>query len=33
MYSYIMGIDEELWDILEDGIGDLVLGEEGAAIY
>jgi len=24
-YSYIMGLDEELWDILEDGVGDLVL--------
>ena len=22
-YSYIMGLDEELWDILEDGLGDL----------
>jgi len=27
-----MGLDEELWDILEDGVGDLVLDEEGAAI-
>jgi len=26
-----MGLDEELWDILEDGVGDLVLDEEGAA--
>jgi len=32
MYSHIMGLDEELWDILEDGIGDLALDEEGAAI-
>jgi len=32
MYSYIMGLDEELWDILEDGVGDLALDEEGAAI-
>jgi hypothetical protein len=32
MYSHIMGLDEELWDILEDGVGDLVLDEEGAAI-
>jgi len=31
-YSYIMGLDEELWDILEDGVGDLDLDEEGAAI-
>jgi len=27
-YSYVMGLDEELWDILEDGVGDLVLDEE-----
>ena len=32
MYSHIMGLDEELWDILEDGVGDLVLDEEGATI-
>jgi len=32
MYSYIMSLDEELWDVLEDGVGDLVLDEEGAAI-
>jgi len=31
-YSYIMGLDEELWDILEDGVGDLDLDEEGAAV-
>jgi len=31
-YSYIMGLDEELWDILEDGVGDLVLDEEGVLI-
>jgi len=31
-YSYVMGLDEELWDILEDGVGNLVLDEEGAAI-
>jgi len=31
-YSYIMGLDEELWDILEDGVGDLVLDEERAAV-
>ena len=29
-YSYVLGLDEELWDILE--CGDLVLDEEGAAI-
>jgi len=27
-YSYVMGLDEELWDILEDDVGDLVLHEE-----
>ena len=32
VYSYVMGLNEELWDILEDGVGDLVLDEEGAAI-
>ena len=31
-YSYVMGLDEELWDILEDGVGDLVLDEEGVAV-
>ena len=31
-YSYLMGLDEELWDILEEGVGNLVLDEEGAAI-
>jgi len=31
-YSYVMGLDEELWDILEDGVGDLVLDEAGATI-
>ena len=31
-YSYVMGLDEEMWDILEEGVGDLVLDEEGAAI-
>jgi len=31
-YSYIMGLDEELWDILEDGVGDLDLDEEGAVV-
>jgi hypothetical protein len=32
-YSYVMSLDEELWDILEEGVSDdLVLEEEGAAI-
>jgi len=31
-YSYIMGFDEELWDILEDGVGDLDLDEEGTTV-
>jgi len=31
-YNYIMGLDEELWDILEDGVGDLDLDEEGAVV-
>jgi len=28
-----MGLDEELWNILEDGLDDLELDEEGAAIH
>jgi len=31
-YSYIMGLDEELWDILKDGVGDLDLVAEGAVV-
>ncbi|KEH32849.1 hypothetical protein MTR_3g408370 [Medicago truncatula] len=31
MYSHIIGINEELWDILEDDV-DLTLDEEGVAI-
>jgi hypothetical protein len=27
-----MGLDEELWDILGDGVGDLVLDEKGVVI-
>jgi len=27
-----MGLDEELWDILEDGVGDLDLDEEGVVV-
>jgi len=33
MYSYIMGLDDELCDILKDGVGDLALDEEGGTIY
>jgi len=32
MYSHIMGMDDELWEILEEGVGDLKLDEEGAAL-
>ena len=32
MYSHIMGMNEELWVVLEDGVGDLKLVEEGAAL-
>jgi len=32
MYSHIMGMDDELWDTLEEGVGDLKLDEEGAAL-
>jgi len=32
MYNHIMGLDEEIWDVLENGVGDLALDEEGAAI-
>jgi len=32
MYSHIMGLDEELWDVLEDDVGDLVFDEEGVSI-
>ena len=28
MYSHIMEMDDELWDILEEGVGDLKLDEE-----
>jgi hypothetical protein len=31
-YSSVMSLDEELWDILEEGVGDLVLDEEGAVV-
>jgi hypothetical protein len=32
MYSYIMGLDEELWQVLEDGVDDLELDEEGVVV-
>ena len=32
MYSQIMGMDDEFWDILEEGVGDLKLDEERAAL-
>ena len=32
MYSHIIGMDEELWDILEEGDGNLRLDEEGVAL-
>jgi len=31
-YSYIMGLDEEQWDVLEDGVGDLESDEEGVVV-
>jgi len=31
-YSYIMGLDEDFLDILEDGVGDLDLDEEGVVV-
>jgi len=32
MYRHIMGMDDELWDILEEGVGDLKLDEEGVEL-
>jgi len=32
MYSHIIGMDEELWVILEEGVGNLRLDEEGVAL-
>ena len=32
MYSHVIGIDDELWDVLEDGVGNLRLDEEGVAL-
>jgi len=31
-YNYIIGLDEELWDILQDGVGDLDLDEEEVVV-
>jgi len=31
-YSYVMSLDEEFWDILKDGVGNLDLDEEGAVV-
>ena len=31
-YNYVMGLNEELWDILEDEVGDLDLDEDGAVV-
>jgi len=31
-YSYVMDLDEELGDILEEGVGDLVLDEKGVVV-
>ena len=32
MYSHISGMDDEFWDILEEGVRDLKMDEEGAAL-
>jgi len=32
MYSHVIGMDDELWDVLEDGVGNLKLDEEGVAL-
>ena len=32
MYSHFIGMDDELWDVLEDGVGNLKLDEEGVAL-
>ena len=32
MYSHVIGMDDELWDVLEDGVGNLRLDEEGLLI-
>jgi len=32
MYCFIIWLYEELWEVLEDGVGDVALDEEGVAI-
>jgi len=32
MCSHVIGMDDELWDVLEDGVGNLGLDEEGIAL-
>jgi hypothetical protein len=32
MYCHIMGLDEKIWDVLKDGVGDLELDEEGVVV-
>jgi len=32
MYSHVIGMDDELWDVLEDGVGNLRLDEESVAL-
>ena len=32
MYSHVIGMDDELWDVLEDDVGNLKLDEEGVAL-
>jgi len=32
MYSHVIGMDDELWDVLEDGVGNLNLDEERVAL-
>ena len=31
MYIHIIGMDEELWDILEEGVGNLTIHQIGRA--
>jgi len=32
MYSHVIGMDDEFWDVLEDGVGNLKLDEESVAL-
>jgi len=32
MYSHVIGMDDELWDVLEDGVENLRFDEEGVAL-